>query len=278
MLVDKKNITSLTIGGFDGMHLAHQKLFSALGENGAIIVIDTGYASLTPNLYRQEHSKYPIFYYKLENIKHLKGDEFIKLLQKEFSSLNKIVVGFDFCFGKNRKYNITNLKEIFKNQVDVIGEISINNIAVHSRVIREYITNGKIELANELLGRKYSINGAQIKGQGLGSKSFVPTINLSVNNFTLPNEGVYITKTLINNLEHESVTFLGNRVTTDGSYAIETHILNKNITNAQDEIIIKFYSKIRTNKKFDSFEELKKEINKDISQASEYFKIANNDK
>lgn len=271
-MLDKNTITSITIGGFDGMHLAHQKLFSALGENGAIVVIDAGYASLTPKKYREEHTKYPIFYYKLLEIKHLKGQEFINLLQKEFPCLEKIVVGFDFCFGKNREYDITNLKNIFNNKVTIIDEISVNNIAVHSRIIRQYIKDGYIKIANELLGREYEIYGSQIKGQGLGSKSFVPTINLKVDSFTLPNEGVYITKTLLGKIEYNSVTFLGHRVTTDGSYAIETHILNEDLVNLKDEVSIKFYEKIRNNKKFDSFEELKKEIDIDINKSKDFFK------
>lgn len=104
ILVNKNTITSIAIGGFDGMHSAHQELFKNLDEHGAIVSIESGYANLTPKSFRQEYSIYPIYYYILENIKHLEGDEFIKLIKEEFPNLKKIVVGFDFCFGKNRKY------------------------------------------------------------------------------------------------------------------------------------------------------------------------------
>ncbi len=270
-LVNKKTITSIAIGGFDGMHVAHQELFKNLDEHGAIVSIESGFANLTPKIYRQEYSDYPIYYYVLDNIKHLEGDQFIKLLNEEFPNLKKIVVGYDFCFGKNRRYCIEKLKELFHGDVKIIDEIKIDNIAVHSRFIREYIKDGEIEMANKLLGKEYKIYGHQIKGQGLGSKSFVPTINLKVEQFLLPKEGVYITKTILNEIEYNSVTFLGHRVTTDGSYAVETHILDENIINDTYTIQIKFIKKIRENLKFDNFEELKNQIDKDIETTKNYF-------
>lgn len=272
ILVNKNTITSIAIGGFDGMHYAHQHLFKNLDKHGAIVSIESGYANLTPKRYRQEYSPYPIYYYVLENIKHLEGDEFIKLIKQEFPNLKKIVVGFDFCFGKNRKYCIEKLKDIFDGTVIVIDEIKIDNIAVHSRIIRDYIKNGNIKMANKLLGKEYKIFGHQIKGQGLGAKSFVPTINLKVDEFLLPNEGVYITKTILDEKEFNSITFLGHRVTTDGSYAVETHIIDKNIINNNYTTQIKFYEKLRDNQKFDNFEELKKQILDDIESARNYFK------
>ncbi len=272
ILVNKNTITSIAIGGFDGMHSAHQELFKNLDENGAILSIESGYANLTPKRYRQEYSIYPIYYYVLENIRHLEGDEFIKLIKEEFPNLKKIVVGFDFCFGKNRKYCIEKLKDLFNGEVLVIDEIKIDEIPVHSRIIRQYLKDGNIKMSNKLLGKEYKLYGQQIKGQGLGTKSFVPTINLKVDEFLLPQEGVYITKTILDNKEYKSITFLGHRVTTDGSYAVETHILDENITNDNYTTQVKFYEKIRDNKKFDSFEDLKKQIFDDIELAKNYFK------
>ncbi len=275
ILINKKNITAIAIGGFDGMHFAHQKLFKKLGEQGGILSIESGFANITPKTYRQEYSKYPIYYYILENIKHLSGAKFIKLLKEEFPNLKKIVVGFDFCFGKNREHCTPELKKLFDGEVIVIEEIKVNNIAVHSRVIREFIKNGDMEITNKLLGREYKIFGKQIKGQGLGSKSFVPTINLDVKEFILPKEGVYITKTIINEKEYPSISFLGHRVSTDESYAVETHILNKELKNKFANVQIKFLKKLRDNQKFDSFEKLKNQINIDIKEVENYFKLHN---
>lgn len=272
ILINKSEITAIAIGGFDGMHLAHQELFKHLGDNGGVVTIESEFANLTPRTYRQEYSKYPIYYYVLENIKHLSGSEFISLLKEEFPNLHKIVVGFDFCFGKNRKNCINELKELFNGEVIVVEEVKKDGISIHSRVIRDFIKDGNIKMANTLLGKEYKIYGSQIKGQGLGSKSFVPTINLAVENFILPTEGVYLTKTIINEEEYDSVTFTGHRVSTDGSFAVETHILDKNLKNRYSIVQIKFIDKIRDNKKFDSFEELKEQIELDLKKARELAK------
>lgn len=270
-LKDKTSITSITIGGFDGMHKAHQELFKNLGDNGAVLVIDSGYANLTPKKNRDEYTKYPVFYYVLNDIKHLKGQEFITLLKNDFPKLEKIVVGYDFCFGTNRKYCIKDLKSLFNKEVKIIEEVLINNVSVHSRIIRDYLKNGDIKTSNLLLGKNYKIKGSHIKGQGLGAKSFVPTINLKVSDYLLPNEGVYATKTILDSKIYNSISFLGHRVTTDNSYAVETHILNEEINSFSKNIEIEFIEKIRSNEKFESFDELKKQILIDIDKAKIIF-------
>ena len=225
-----------------------------------------------PKNYRQEYTKYPIFYYDLEDIKALDGADFIEMLKNDFKNLKKIVVGFDFCFGKNRAYRTQDLKKIFDGEVVVIPEIKLNNFPVHSRYIREFLLNGDIEKANSFLGKEYKIFGKHIVGQGLGKKEFVATINLNVNEFLLPQSGVYITKTIVNDIEYNSVSFLGHRGSTDGKFAVETHILNQENIEIKDENVqIKFIRRIRENRKFDNFLELKNQILKDIDIAKKYF-------
>ncbi len=265
--LNKTSITSLAIGGFDGMHLAHQELFKNLDKNGAILVIHTGYANLTPKYYREEYTSFPIFYYELKDIKHLQGKEFIFLLKKDFPNLQKIVVGFDFHFGKDRKYDTKDIVNFFDGKVQIVKEVKLKNIPIHSRTIREYLKNDKLEMANKLLGKNYKIYGNLIKGQGLGEKNFVPTLNLEVKDFLLPKEGVYITKTIIENKEYKSISFIGHRLSTDGNFAVETHILDKDIIKTSPNIGIKFIKKLRDNKKFKNFEDLKKQIHEDIKIA-----------
>jgi riboflavin kinase/FMN adenylyltransferase len=256
------------------MHLAHQKLFSNLCKNGAIVVIQTSYANLSPKTHRSEHTNYPIFYYPLENIKHLSGEQFVKLLYEEFPKLEKIVVGYDFHFGHNASSSTEDLKKLFKGDVVVIDEFKVNGIAVHSRIIREYLRAGDIKEANALLGYEYIISGIHIKGQGIGKKQFVATINLDVDEFLLPQEGVYVTKTFINGTYLPSVSFIGHRVTTDGKYAVETHIFSEiDNEHSSKTLKIKFFEKIRGNKKFEVYEDLKLQILDDIQKAKNYFKL-----
>ena len=95
-----KNSTAIAIGGFDGMHFGHQALFAELGENGTIVVIETGYANLTPKDERENFTLYPILYIELDTIRHLDGKGFVAFLQEEFPKLQKIVVGYDFQIGR----------------------------------------------------------------------------------------------------------------------------------------------------------------------------------
>ncbi len=269
-LVNKQNISSIAIGGFDGMHLAHQELFKTLDKNGAILVINTGYANLTPKHYREEYTTFPIFYYELEDIRHLQGKEFIDLLKKDFPNLQKIVVGFDFHFGKDRKYDTKDIVNFFDGKVQIVKEVKSKDIPIHSRTIRQYLQDDKIELANKFLGKNYKIFGELIKGQGLGEKNFVPTINLDVKDFLLPKEGVYLTKTIIKNTEFNSISFIGHRLTTDGNFAVETHILDESYKKEDSKnIAIKFIKKLRDNKKFKDFTSLKEQILLDIKLAKE---------
>ena len=141
----KNKITNIAIGGFDGMHLAHQEVFKYLDDNGGIVVIESGYANLTPKTYRAKFTKLPIFYYPLQNIKHLDGIEFIRLLKEEFCNLCKIVVGYDFRFGKDAKYSAYDLKKLFDKDVIIVKEFRLDGVSVHSRVIRSYLRDGNIK-------------------------------------------------------------------------------------------------------------------------------------
>ena len=260
---------SIAIGGFDGMHIGHQALFSELDQNGTIVVIETGYANLTPNRYREKHTSYPILYLNLEDIRHLDGKAFVTLLQEKFPKLRKIVVGYDFHFGKNRGYSHADLAKLFDGEVVVVQEVQHNNDSVHSHKIRAKLQIGDIEGANEFLGYNYTVYGQKIVGQGLGSKELVATINLEAKEFLMPKEGVYVTLTRIDDEEHyhPSVSFVGHRITTDGSFALESHILDGSVV-CEAKAEIQFVSFLRNNEKFTSLEALKQQIQKDIALAN----------
>ena len=269
-----KNSTAIAIGGFDGMHIGHQHLFSELGENGCIVVIETGYANLTPKKERESFSKYPILYLELDDIRHLNGEEFVKFLKDKFPLLKKIVVGYDFHFGKDRKYSFNDLKSLFDGEVIVIEEVTLHNDSIHSHKIRHKLGIGDIKGANAFLGHNYTIRGQKEQGQGIGKKELVATINITATGFLTPKEGVYVSLTRIDDEEHyhPSVSFVGHRETTDGEFAIESHILDGEVL-CQDKASISFVSFIRDNKKFDSLEELKIAINKDIVIAQKQLRI-----
>ncbi len=261
-------VDSIAIGGFDGMHIGHQHLFDELGDHGAIVVIETGYANLTPGHVREHYTHYPILYYSLDDIRHLEGEEFVAMLQKKFPHLAKIVVGYDFHFGKNRRYSHASLGELFSGEVKVVEQVCIEDDSVHSHKIRAKLQIGDINGANRFLGHNYQIKGPVVKGQGIGKTDLVPTINLECPGFLIPAEGVYAALTRIDDEEHfhPSVVFIGHRISTDGKYAIESHILGETV-EACNKASISFVKFLRKNQQFESLESLKKAIDDDVLNA-----------
>jgi riboflavin kinase/FMN adenylyltransferase len=260
----KNNIKSIAIGSFDGIHLGHRAL---IDQVEAVVIIERNGGYLTPGYKRSFCVEQSCFFYHFDLIKSLRAKAFVAKLKEDFPKLEKIVVGYDFGFGYKKEGNTELLKELFEGQVVIVNEVKSEDISVHSRTIKNYISNGEIALVNQLLNRTYAIEGKVVSGQGLGKKELVATLNLNVYDYDLPKDGVYATRTKIDDEWLDSVSFIGFRVTTDGSFAIETHVIDKEIGVVKGKVWLEFRAFIRQNKKFETLEALKKQIDLDIIQA-----------
>ena len=257
-------IKSIAIGSFDGIHTGHRTL---IDKADALVIIERNGGYLTPGYKRSFFTSKVCCFYHFDKIKSLTPHEFIERLEADFPALETIVVGYDFHFGKGKSGNAQMLESICDKEIVIIDEVSHDEIPIHSRTIKSYLREGKLALANGLLGRRYTIDGEVIRGQGLGKKELFPTINLQVKEYQLPLEGVYATRTYIESRWYNSVSFLGHRVTTDDSYAVETHILDQEIGAVEDEVELEFVDFIRVNQKFDSLDALRIQIQNDITMA-----------
>jgi len=264
------SIKSIAIGSFDGIHQGHRAL---IGQVEAIVIIERNGGYLTPGFKRSFYIEQPCFFYHFDRIKALSAKDVVEKLKKDFPNLETIVVGYDFGFGYKKEGNATLLKKLFDGEVLVVEEVKLKDISIHSQTIKHYIAKGKIKLVNQLLGRSYVIDGLIVSGQGLGKNELVPTLNLKVYDYDLPKEGVYATRTKVGKVWLDSITFLGHRVTTDGSYAIETHVLDKDIGVVTGRVGIAFIDFIRQNQKFTSLEALKEQIQDDIKKAKQILKL-----
>jgi len=265
-------VKSIAIGSFDGLHIAHKAL---IDQVEALVIIERNVGYLTPGYKRSLYTSKECYFYHFDKIKSLSSDEFIDKLKIDFPKLEKIVVGYDFKFGKEKMGNANSLKDFFSGSVVIVDEVRKDNVSVHSKTITQFLKESNIKMGNDLLGRKYCIDGSPVKGQGLGKEKFVPTININVSQYLLPKDGVYATRTKIEDIWYESVTFLGHRETTDGSFAVETHLLYEDLDEVQsDNIWIEFECFLRDNSKFSSFEELKKQIDIDILNAKKILPIS----
>jgi riboflavin kinase/FMN adenylyltransferase len=257
-------IKRIAIGSFDGIHLGHQALIDKVD---ALVIIERNTGYLTPGYKRSLFTSKVCCFYHFDKIKALTPEAFVHKLEADFPALETIVVGYDFHFGKDKAGDAQMLRTLCNKEIAIVEQVTLGETPVHSRIIKAYLREGKIEQANSLLGRTYHIEGRVVPGQGLGKKELVPTINLHVKEYQLPMEGVYATRTYMDGQWLDSVSFLGHRVTTDDSFAVETYILDQEIGEVSGEIALAFVDFIRTNRKFDTLDALREQIFEDIKVA-----------
>ena len=182
-----------------------------------------------------------------------------------------LYVSKNFKFGFNRKGNIDTLKKfekLYNYKIIITKPYKKNNKIISSSQIRKKIKIGKIEEANKLLNRNWSIQGKVIKGQKRGRKIGFPTCNIKLHDYVIPRLGVYSVKIHDKNFIRDGISNIGYRPTFNGqSLLLETNIfgISKNLYNKV--LSISFKKFIRPEKKFKSFEYLKKQIKIDIKQA-----------
>jgi riboflavin kinase / FMN adenylyltransferase len=188
--------------------------------------------------------------------------------------------GENFHFGHKAQGTTGRLAELgreFGFEVKSYPVMMLRGSPVSSSHIRELLASGKVSRARHLLGRVFSITATPGRGRGYGHKYTVPTINLSRYDELAPADGVYITRTRVDQETFDSVTNIGNRPTFgDGLFAIETHLLGFHPieVTAQTEVEISFLRWRRPEIKFPSVEALKEQIGKDVRRAQRYFQLS----
>ena len=139
--------------------------------------------------------------------------------------------------------------------------------------IRKLINNGKIELANKMLGRKWSVAGKVIKGKQQGRLIGFPTCNISYKEYVLPKFGVYSVNILVKEKKYKGIANLGVRPTINGKkILLEAHLFGFNQNLYNKEITVEFNYFVRNEKKFKSLVHLKNQIKKDIIKVKKYVK------
>lgn len=271
------------IGAFDGVHKGHIELINKtkeINKNFQIVTFDE-----IPKLYFDKSlkplldnkNKNNIFndlkptnliYLKFDEINQLSSDEFLKYLDINLRT-KKIVVGKDFKFGKNRSGDVDNIISYFgKDNVILLSDYIIDNEKVSSTKIRNFLDTGNIQKANNFLGREYELSGLVVKGKKLGSKIGFPTANLQLNNdLYLPKFGVYEISCIVNGNLFKGILNIGITPTVLNSkkVKIEAHLFNFNENIYGKNIVIQLKKFIREEIKFNSIDDLIKQINIDIS-------------
>ncbi len=287
------NQSSLILGNFDGVHIGHTQLITfakSMCENEKLVVI-----TFDKSLKNSNHSTYltdiktkeEIFkhlgvdvllvFITDQNLKAMTYDSFIKNILKKIDPL-KIFCGPDFRYGNKAEGTIEELKKNFKNVYVLNNVITFDEMKISSSIIKKHIASGNIHLANQMLGRPYLIKGIVVKGKGNGKKIGFPTINLKLEfNYTIPNNGVYVSKTIIDGNTYFSISSIGTHPTIDEikESIVETHLLDFDEDVYGKEVSVIFFKKIREEIKFNSIDQLVEQIKGDIKKANQYFMYEN---
>jgi len=289
----------LAIGNFDGIHLGHQAILRAAVERAEtlhavstaltfdpsprkVLRPDSAPPRLSTNAQRMEWFSVVgleaavVLPFTME-LAALSPEEFVSTILVCDMRVKAVMVGENFRFGHRQAGDVRLLAQLGANhgfEVVVLPPVVFRREIVSSTIIRREVSSGDVAHAARLLGRPFVLTGEVVSGTGTGHRFTFPTLNLAPEQELLPANGVYITRTLLDGeaRSHRSVTNIGRRPTFNGSsLSIETHLLDLQPATTPKRIEIRFWKRLREEKKFSGPEELRAQIARDIANADKFF-------
>jgi len=296
---------AVTIGNFDGMHLGHQKILETVNEwvssketlkkkpEQLLATALTFYphpakvlrpAEAPPLLctlpqrlaaFENAGMNAALVLKFDEQLAKVSAEDFARTYLVDTLRARGVFVGANFRFGHKQAGDVKLLEEFGRRwdfEVQVVPPVVQNGIVVSSTAVRSAVREGRMEDASRLLGRPFALAGEIKTGTGQGRKLVVPTLNLSTEQECLPANGVYATETTVDGKKYRSATNIGVRPTFDGQrLAIESHLFDfsENLTSGAMEV--RFWKRLRDEKKFPGPEALRDQVLRDISEAHAYF-------
>ncbi len=289
----------LAIGNFDGIHLGHQAILRAVtlraAESGAVATAltfdppprrvlkpESAPQRLSTNAQRMEWfgvgglEAAVVMPFTLE-LARLSPEDFVEEILLRDLQVLTVLVGENFHFGHRQAGDVKLLRELGMREgfeVVVIPPVIYRGEIVSSTAIRKEISAGDVSYAACLLGRPFVLTGEVVCGTGTGRRFTFPTLNLAPEQELLPARGVYVTRTVLEGetKSRRSVTNVGNRPTFNGStLSVETHLLDYSGEITAKRIEVRFWKRLREEKKFSGPEDLRAQIAKDIASAARFF-------
>jgi riboflavin kinase/FMN adenylyltransferase len=289
----------LAIGNFDGIHLGHQAILRATVECARalnalstaltfdpsprkVLRPETAPPRLSTNAQRMEWfnamglEAVVVLPFTLD-LARLSPGEFVEQILVRDLHVKAVLVGENFRFGHKQGGDVkllTELGAIHGFDVVIVPPVVYRGEVVSSTIIRREVAEGDVSHAARLLGRPFALTGEVISGTGTGRRFTFPTLNLAAEQELLPARGVYITRSCLEGgtPSHRSVTNVGMRPTFNGSsLSIETHLLDAQLATAPERMEVRFWKRLREEKKFSGPEELRAQIARDIARANKYF-------
>ena len=283
----------LTVGVFDGVHIGHQRLLTHLRDearkkgwlSGVVtfsshpeVVLSTENELLWLNdletrvgLLRDLGIDVVVILPFSSELAQLSAREFVQLL-KEHLKMRGLVIGPDFAMGRGREGDAENLRLLGKEMgfsFELIPAVVLDGLVVSSSAIRQALTQGDMKSVEKLTGHLFRLSGRVVSGDGRGRTLGFPTANLAMEpEQALPSDGVYATIAHVDHRLMPSVTNIGVRPTFEGSkHLVETYIFDFEGDLLGQKFTIDLVDRIRDEKHFDTVEELKAQISRDVEQA-----------
>ncbi|WP_264559871.1 bifunctional riboflavin kinase/FAD synthetase [Flavobacterium sp. N2270] len=285
------NKTVVTIGTFDGVHIGHEFVLKKVIELAQINDYKSTVLTFFPHprMVLQQDSSIKLLntIKEKENLlseigidnliihpfdlefSRLSAEEFVKDVLIEKLNVGIIIIGHDHRFGRNRTANIDDLIEYgieYGFEVQEISAKEIDDIAISSTKIRTALLEGNITTANNYLGYNYFMSGKVVHGKQIGRTIDFPTANIEISEDykLIPKNGVYIVSSEINNTTYFGMMNIGTNPTVDGlEQKIEVHFFDFNADIYNQDITVQIHSRIRDEKKYNSLDELKVQLQKD---------------
>jgi len=293
---DKKTI--VTIGTFDGVHLGHAAILKKLTQNTQNETFESTVLTFFPHprMVLQGKSDLKLLNTINEKIEllekigidnliihpfdekfaELNAEAFVSTILVDHLRVQKIIIGYDHRFGKNRTANIDDLISFgaqYGFEVEQISAQEIDEISISSTKIRTALEEGDIQLANEYLGYSYFLSGTVVKGKQLGRTIGFPTANISLEEDykLVPQNGVYIVRVEIDGKTIYGMMNIGFNPTVEGKKkTIEVHLFDFDSDIYNCKIQVSILQRIRSEKKFESVEVLKDQLKKDKTFSLDY--------
>ena len=208
-----------------------------------------------------------------EAFANLSAEAFVSELLVKHLRAQKVIIGYDHHFGKNRTANIDNMRlfgEQYGFSVEEIPVQEVDEVSVSSTKIRQALNEGKVEIAEHYLGVPYSFTGKVVHGLKLGRTIGFPTANLQVEASykLIPKDGVYVVYSLIEGRKVYGMMSIGKNPTIQGKGAsIEVYFFDFNQDLYGQDLTIYFVKYLREERKFSSVSLLKKQIQDDETAA-----------
>jgi len=288
--------TVVTLGKFDGLHMGHKFLFQHLlqfkkeGLKTVLFTFDRPpgneidhhlHQVLTTNpekeyVFETCGIDYLIEYPFTHDVMEMEAEDFLVMLMKKLN-IKAIVAGEDFRFGYQRKGDHELLKKLaakYHFQLEIVKKMQYLGEDISSTFVRREVLQGNMEIATTLLGYPYFIQETVKSGNQLGRQMGIPTINIiPPEEKLMPPNGVYISKVEIEDQTFMGISNIGVKPTVEGVHplTVETNIFDYDQDVYGKKVRVYFLSYLRGEKKFQSLEELKTQVNMDIAKAKEYW-------